>query len=268
MCNFAHLDVLPRADEGTDMSTYENKLLLETREGAGTSYQDSVQGYGRGTRFGELVVSPLSDEFHALEGKLFTATTVLTTGATGVAGHAAPVLFEDVKPYLYVKNNNAAGSGIKMSLRHICLRYTAIGAGGTLPRWWTGVEPSGTNRYTSGGTQITALPNARGGSTNTSNAVIYQGAVVAPAASTNMRKIKGGQIRPVIPVIYDEINFNFGTRAGAGSPSVLSGTLVAAQTIEHPPVILDPGDQFLLSLWRASQSGADSLEMDMSWIER
>lgn len=250
------------------MTTYENKLLLETREDAGTVYQESVQGYARGTRFGEQVVAVLSDEFHSLEGKCFTATTVLTTGATGTAGHPAPVAFEDVKPYLYVKNNNAAGSRIKMQLRHLCLRYTVIGAGGTLPRWWSGVEPSGTNRYTSGGTQITALPNSRGGSSNTSNAVIFQGAVVAAAATANMRRIKGGQIRPVIPVIYDELNFNFGTRAGAGAPSVLSGTLVAAQTIEHPSVILDPGDQFLLSLWRASQSGADSLELDMSWIER
>ena len=35
------------------MSTYENKLLLETREAAPTTFQDSVQGYARGTRFGD-----------------------------------------------------------------------------------------------------------------------------------------------------------------------------------------------------------------------
>lgn len=249
------------------MSDYETKLKLETRETSPTKYVDSVQGYMRGTRFGEGVFSPLNADFHAMEGAYFTATTVLTTAATGVAGHAAPVLFEDVKPYLYVKNNNTVASGIKMTLKALCLRYTAIGAGGTLPRWWSCVEPSGTNRYTSGGTQITALVNARGGSSVASNAVIYQGAIVAPAASTNVRKFKGGQIRPVIPVIYDELNFNFG---GAANPSaqILSGTLVAQQTIAHPPVVLDPGDQFLLSLWRVSQSGADSLELDMGWIER
>lgn len=249
------------------MTTYENKLLLETREITPTQFLDSVQGYARGDRFGELVTQPVNADFNAMEGSYYTATTVLTTGATGTAGHPAPVLFEDIKPYLYVKNNNSVASKIKMTLKTLCLRYTAIGAGGTLPRWWSCVEPSGTNRYTSGGTLISALVNARGGSTNTSNAVIYQGAVVAPAASTNVRKIKGGQIRPVIPVIYDELNFNFG---GAANPSaqILSGTLVAQQTIAHPPVILDPGDQFLLSLWRASQSGADSLELDMGWIER
>jgi len=250
------------------MSTYDNKLLLETRETDPTSFVDSNQGYARGTRFGEQVVAPVSPDFHAMEGALFSATTVLTTGATGVAGHAAPVLFEGVKPYLYVKNNAAVGSRVKMTLKRICLRYTAIGAGGTLPRWWTCVEPSGTNRYTSGGTQITALPNARGGSSELSNAVIFHGAVVAPVASANVRILKGGQIRPVIPVIYDEVNFRFGDDGSAGAPSILSGTLVAQQTIMHDSVILDPGDQFLLSLWRVSQSGADSLEVDMSWIER
>jgi len=250
------------------MTTYENKLLLETREAAPTTFQDSVQGYARGTRFGEQAVQPTDLDYHAMEGYHFSATTVLTTGATGVAGHPAPIIFEDIKPYLYVKNNNAQGSGIKMVLKRICLRWTVVGAGGTLQRFWTGLEPSGTNRYTSGGTQITALPNARGGKTNTSNAVIYQGAVVAPAASTNLRKLKGGQVRPVIPVIYDELNFRFGDDSSPGAPSVLSGTLVAQQTIAHDPVILDPGDQFLLSLWRVSQSGADSLEADLGWIER
>lgn len=249
------------------MPTYENALLLQTRETSAPTYPDAVYSYARGNRLGEQIVQTISADFHAMEGTYFTGTTVLTTGATGVAGHAAPVLFEDVKPYLYVKNNNAAGSGIKMVLDYLCLRWTAVGAGGTLPRWWSCVEPSGTNRYTSGGTQITALVNARGGSTKTSNAVIYQGAVVAPAASTNVRKIKGGQIRPVIPVIYDELNFNFGT-AGNPSSGTLSGTLVAQQTIAHPSVVLDPGDQFLLSLWRVSQSGADSLEADLGWVER
>jgi hypothetical protein len=246
--------------------TYENKLLLETREAAPTTFVDSVQGYARGLKNGEQVAATLGIDVHSLEGRRFTATTVLTTGATGVAGHPAPVIFEDVKPYLYVKNNNTVASGIKMHLDRITLRYTAIGAGGTLPRWWSAIEPNGTNRYTSGGTQITALPNTRGGSSVTSNAVIYQGAVVAPAASTNVRKIKGGQIRPVIPVIYDEVNFAFGVKVG--QYGVLSGTLVATQTIPHPAVTLDPGDQFLLSLWRASQSGADSLELDMDWVER
>lgn len=246
---------------------FENKLLLQTQEQNPTLFLDSVQGYARGTRFGEQVMAPLNADYHALEGSYFTATTVLTTGATGVAGHPAPVLFEDVKPYVYIKNNNTVASGIKMTLKQLCLRYTAIGAGGTLPRWWSALEPNGTNRYTSGGTQITALVNTRGGSSKTSNAVIFHGAVVAPAASANVRKYKGGQIRPVIPVIYDELNFNFG-QGVSPSTGVLSGVLAVTQTIAHFPIVLDPGDQFLLSLWRVSQSGADSLELDLGWIER
>lgn len=250
------------------MPTNETAVLLQAREAIGTpTYPDGTYGYARGNRFGEQVVNTLQQDFHAMEGRLFSATTVLTTGATGTAGHAAPVLFEDVKPYLYFKNNNTVASGVKITLKAICLRYTVIGSGGTLPRWWTAVEPNGTNRYTSGGTQLSALVNARGGSSNTSNALIYQGAVVATAASTNVRKIKGGQIRPVIPVIYDELNFNFGQSANS-SFGTLSGTNVAEQTIAHPSVVLDPGDQFLLSLYRVSQSGADSLEADMVWEER
>lgn len=251
------------------MSTYENKILLDAREANAVKTADGGgYAYGRGTTFGEQAVAPLSPDFHALEGKYFSATTVPTTGATGVAGHAAPVAYIDTKPFLVFQNNNTLGSGVKIILKRLQLRWTAVGAGGTLPRYFTALDPV-TNRYTSGGTEITLKVNAHGGSSTSSNAKIYHGAVVAPAASASQRVLKTGQIRPVVPVIYDELNFRFGDNDGAaGAPSVLSGTLVASQTIHHDPVVLNPQDTFLLHLWRASQSGADSYEIDLGWIER
>lgn len=250
------------------MTTYDNRILLGAREQSPVRTTDGAgEGLARGTMWGELATAPLSPDFHAVEGKYFTATTVPTTGATGVAGHPAPVAFIDTKPLVVFQNNNPVGSGIKITLKRLQLRWTAIGAGGTLPRFFTALDPT-TNRYTSGGTEITAKVNARGGSAVASNAKIYHGAVVAPAASANQRILKTGQIRPVIPVIYDELTLRFGDDTSPGVPAVLSGTLVAQQVVQHDPVVLDPQDTFLLHLWRASQSGADSYEVDIGWVER
>lgn len=250
------------------MTTYENRILLNTREQSPIRTADGAgDALARGTMFGEQAVAPLNPDFHAVEGKYFSATTVPSTGATGVAGHPAPVAYIDTKPLVVFQNNNPVGSGIKITLKRLQLRWTAVGAGGTLPRFFTALDPT-TNRYTSGGTEITLKPNARGGSSGSSNAKIYHGAVVAPAASASQRILKTGQIRPVVPVIYDELTFVFGHEASPGMPAVLSGTLVAQQVIQHDPVVLDPQDTFLLHLWRASQSGADSYELDLGWIER
>lgn len=249
------------------MSTYENRLLLGVREQSPIKSADAGgDALARGTRYGEQVVAPLSADFHAQEGKFFSATTVPTTGATGVAGHAAPVAYIDTKPLVVIQNNAPLGSNVTITLKRLMVRWTAVGAGGTLPRFWTALDPT-TNRYTSGGTEIALKVNGRGGSANTSNAKIYHGAVVAPAASANQRVLKTGQIRPVVPVIYDELTFLFGQDA-PGVPAVLSGTLVAQSFVHHDPVVLDPQDTFLLHFWRASQSGADSYEVDLGWIER
>jgi len=249
------------------MSTYENQILLDTRETSPVITTDGAgSSYARGTRFGEQVVAPLTPDFHTMEGRYFRASTILTTSATGTAGHPAPVVFEGIKPIVHIRNNNTAG-GKRITLKRLTLRYTAIGAGGTLPRWWTCLEPSGTNRYTSGGTQLTPV-NRRGGQSETSNALIYVGAVVAPVASANVRQLDGGQQRPVVPVIHDEITWRFGDEDSAGGGVVISGVLAVNLTINHGPVVLDPGDTFLLNLWRVSQSGADSVEAHIGYVER
>ncbi len=249
------------------MGTYENKLLLETHETNPALYLDgSGFGYGRGTKNGELVVQPVNGYVSARQGRRFGAITVPTTAAAGVAGHPAPVLFEGVKPFLYFNNNYAAATKKQCELARLRLQYTAIGAGGTLPRYHMELEPAGTNRYTSGGTQITPA-GVNSDVSDLSSVVLFHGAVVAPVASANVRRIQTGQIRPVIPVIFDDVTFVFGDQP-AVAPSILSGTAVASQVIKVPPVIVGPQASFLLHLWRVSQSGADSLEVTMEWDER
>lgn len=247
----------------------DDRILLETRQVSPTRNGEGILGIQQGTPFSEAYVKVVDAYHYATRGNYFTATTVPTDAATGVAGHAAPVAYIDTKPYLTFKNTNTSSSGIRAHLDYVRLRYTAIGAGGTLPRYWTATDGEGVSRYSSGGTEITLKPNANTASTAASTCTIFHGAVVSPAASAAQRVIQTGQIRPVIPVIYDEVIFAFGQGAMRGAPSILSGTLVATQVIPHPPVVLGPnGTTFLLHLWRASQSGADSYEVDLGWWER
>ena len=248
----------------------DDRLLLETRQAHQTrNTSEGVSGIAQGTPFSEQYVMPVDRNTVAQRGNYFTATTVPTTGATGVAGHAAPVAYIDTKGLVLFKNTNTSVSGIRCQLDYLRLRWTAVGAGGTLPRYFTATDGEGVNRYTSGGTEITLKTNANTASTTASSTTILHGALVTTAASAAQRVIQTGQIRPVIPVIYDEVIFTFGGPMATPMTSVLSGTLVATQVIPHPPVILGPnGCTFLLHLWRASQSGADSYEIDLGWIER
>jgi len=246
----------------------DDRVLLETRRTLSAKSSEGVSHIAEGNDYGEQFVVPMDPCALSLRGCYYTATTVPTTAATGVAGHPAPVAYIDTKPFLYVKNNQSVDSRIRMRLDYLSVRATAIGAGGTLPRFWMARDAAGTNRYTSGGTELALKVNANGDVAAASSASIFHGAVVAPAASSSQKVIKTGQIRPVIEVIYDEVIFTFGRIGQAPAPSVLSGTLVSTQTIACPPVIICPQETFLLHFWRASQSGANSYEVDMGWVER
>lgn len=248
------------------MSQFDALQQLDTRE---TNWVTTNDGGGaaiqRGDKFGASAVQPVNGYVSARAGRRYNAITVPTTGATGVAGHPAPVLFEGIKPAVYFNNNNTVASKRQMELKRIRLQYVAIGAGGTLPRYH--MELDTVSRYTSGGTQITPA-GVNSDIADLSLAVIFHGAIVAPVAGANVRRIQSGQIRPVVPVIFDELQFVFGDEHPMQVPSVLSGTLAASQVIKCPPVIVGPQASFLLHLWRASQSGADSYEVQLEWEER
>lgn len=201
----------------------------------------------------------------ALEGSHFIARN--PTPGTGIIGHAAPTTLDDTKPLLLIKNSAALNSGINIILDYIRLRLTTAGTASTNVRFDMKVD--NINRYTSGGTTLVPQ-NVNMGSIIQSVAFgsIYYGAITAPAVGNNVRTLDGMEFRPVIGVVGDTYTLNFGGSSAPPVALITSGTTICHATVNFHPVVIGPGQSFLLHQWSASQSGAITFEPTVSWFER
>lgn len=199
----------------------------------------------------------------AIEGSHFIARN--PTPGTGIVGHAAPTTLDDTKPLLVIKNNAAVSSGINIILDYIRLRLTTAGTASTNVRF--DIKTDTINRYTSGGTALSPV-NVNTNSVIASNALVYYGAITAPAVGSNVRVMDGIEFRPVIGVVGDHYTLTFGSPDHPATALITSGTAICHAVANFHPVILGPGQTFLLHQWSASQSGAITFEPTVSWIER
>ena len=199
----------------------------------------------------------------ALEGSHFVARN--PTPGTGIIGHAAPTTLDDTKPLLHIKNTAAVNSGVVIILDYIRLRLTTAGTASTNVRFDMKVDTVA--RYTSGGSAL--VPTGVNLNSNAASvAQVYYGAVIAPAAGANIRVLDGVEARPVIGVVGDMYTLNFGGPTHHATALITSGTAICHATYNFHPVIIGPGQTFLLHQWSASQSGAITFEPTVSWIER
>lgn len=225
---------------------------LPNRKADGNTFTEGP----RSSQYGEAYVQPFGPRIAADEGTYFIARN--PTPGTGVAGHAAPVTHDTQKPFILIKNISA---NERVYLDFIKLLVTAAGTGGTLNYATHSVDQSRT--HSSGGSDLTVVRTNLAESNNSPFAIAKLGAVVPGEANTSAARIIAHQrVRTVIPVVGDEVLFNFGGEiVGAGMP--LEGTTELQRVIRCPPVILQPGDSYHLVLWRASQSGAASYEVEI-----
>lgn len=240
------------------MSQKIQRILPAPRLPDGTVNTES----NRATGYGEsvVVVVPSKMAFLADEGSYFC--TLNPTPGTGIAGHAAPTTFDNTKPFVMIKNNDTVG-GKSIYLDYIKLTETVAGAGGTL-NYATHVLDAGAG-YSSGGSTLTPVsPNLNvNGQTI---AQVYAGAVVATAGGSQ-RVVTSQRRRTIIPVVGDVCIFDFGGQASSsGMPT--EGVTELERIFKCPPVIIAPQGFYKLVLWRGSQSGADSLEVEIGHWER
>ena len=182
------------------------------------------------------------------------------TPGTGVAGHAAPTTFDNTKPFIMLQ----AGPEKRAYLDFIKLVVTAAGTAGTLNYATHVLDPDAS--YTSGGGDLTTV-NPNGDLANQSGLLLAKiGAAVATAGG-NERVVAHQRARTVIPVVGDVLLFKFGSEPQV-SGMVLEGTTELERIIHCPPVILAPSMFYKLVLWRASQSGAASYEVEIGLWER
>lgn len=219
----------------------------------------------RSTRYGEIMTVPLHQKMYGLieDGTYFIATN--PTMGTGIAGIAASTSYDAAEHLLLLRNTSTSK---RLYLDFIDIVCTAAGAAGTTTGF-TMVLDTGTTRYTSGGSTITPVnPNME--TNESAECTLKFGALVTTAASADVRPLGDFLVRTVIKVVGDSYRFTFGDSnaswqcAGAS----LDGTTSAKVTIPCPGVVLGETDQFLLSDWAASQSGASSYQLRMGfWLK-
>ena len=239
------------------MATYRN------RPNAGLTDNSNGGPPTRSSWYGDAYVHNMAAGNNGLgdEGSYFAAANA--TLATGIAGHAAPVVADtDTKPLLHLFN----GGQRHIVLDHLFLEVTAAGTAGTLHYTVIYTDNNGASSRTSGGTAITPVSTRSDGPFST-GATVYFGAVVA--APTNSRKVGQQIVREVIPVVQDTIMMVFGAQPSAAH----SGLTTAATATNHlvqffAPIVIAPGGNVGIAQIRPSQSAASSYQFELGYYER
>lgn len=196
----------------------------------------------------------------AVEGSRFVS--INPTAGTGILGHAAPTTFDETKAYLYVYN-----SGTKnVILVNLRLIDTAVSVGGTRIQFNQTLDVG--NKFVSGGTALTTN-NTNGGVTTGTSATTTAGAVILGTA-TAQRRLLGNQVvkGANIDVVWDQIEFVFGSTGGSQGGVVTPTTTAQWFTVQCPAVSIPPGWGWALYQWAASQSTGPTYEVILDTIQR
>lgn len=241
--------------------------MSETRRVAGVAAElspnavnESQETNLRTTKLGDLFTQPLGKPRAglAVEGAYFVA--VNATPGTGLAGIAAANGYDATEALAYIRNNGTKN----IVLDFIKLQTTVAGTNGTDVRFDCHVDSVA--RYTSGGTELSPKNVKMNGAG--SGAQIYVGALVTPAAGADVVRVGGGELRSVITVVGDQYVFDFGGDPAQGTGAPANGLLAAVIKTAVAPIVLTPGDSFLLAVNAASQTVGSSYEVEIGYFER
>ena len=201
------------------------------------------------------------DYYFADEGSFFMCTNA--TLATGIAGHAAPVVADtDTKALLHVYNGGTKNI-IPVFLQ---MEVTAAGTAGTLHYSVVYVDNKGSTALSSGGTAITPVNTNSAGSSATGATVTFGACVLA---MTSSKKVYQMIVREVIPVVQDTMFIRFAAPNGEAHSSLTTAGTATCHTVQHvPPVVIAPGGNFNFAQIRPSQSAAASYQFNFGYIER
>jgi hypothetical protein len=229
---------------------------------------DAAQVQSRFGSRGENYVFELGTPLDNLadEGSYYKA--VNPTPGTGIA-QAVQVSFLATNGLLTIRNGDTV-NGKRIYLDYLRLINTVVPATATRSEALIAID-TGTVRYSSGGSQITALHNANMDSPRTSIAVVHFGALTLAAETANVRRLSRLQLRAAIPVQFEEYLILFGRAADGGGFNTLGGATAQRQVVDAGPVVLGPNSNHsaIVHLWHPGNAvTAASWEFELAWYER
>lgn len=229
-----------------------------------TAIVDTTQAQQRSGRYGELFDLPVGSGLYSIcdEGQYYRAMEQVPGTARAAAITTA---FSATAALITLQNNDTAG-GKRIYLDYLRLICTTVPATATSMQLAVAIDT--TNRYSSGGTALTPVnPNSDIAAAG-SIAVVHYGAVVAAAASGNVRYLSRIVARAVIPVVDDEFFINFGSQDTPNS-GALNGSAPTRFGIPAGPVEVGPTGTILVHYWvPANATTAGQFELEMGWWER
>lgn len=235
------------------------KRALPTRE----NDSSTVANPNRAGAYRESYTLPLGggDYMFADEGSFYHASNA--TLATGIAGHAAPVVADGVTKALLHLYNNGDKNIIPC---YLFMEITAAGTAGTLHYTTIYTDDAGATARASGGTAITPV-NAKSDGSDTTGAVLYFGAVVTAMATP--KKVGQQIVREVIPVVQDTTLMRFGSPSGHPHSGLTTAATATCHVVQDfAPIVIGPGGNLNISQIRPSQSAASSYQFSFGYIER
>lgn len=217
-------------------------------------------------RYDELYVVPVMRKQHifADEGSYFTCNNA----QSGLATAAAPTAFSATNPFLVIANIDSPSNSTPKRIYLDFCRLVATAAGTAGASVQAGITIDNGNRYSSGGTEITAAivsPNMDGPA-RSSIAKVYAGNITATAATLSARTVTGQvALKGAIPVAGDNYILNFG---GVEAVMMIATATLTWSSQPIVPIIIGPNQSALIHLWLPSQSAASSYAPEISWWER
>ena len=202
---------------------------------------------GRHTNYGDVFIVAVGTGHGNLadEGSYFTFMT--PTPGTGIIDGVVTTLVETT-PNILIYN----GSNKRLVLDYLRLQVTVAPVGGTRVQFTTTIDDG--NRYTSGGTAMTVNNVNMDSAVASAGVSAYKGAITATAASASRRYHAHTIFRwGTIGIVGDVYELFFGT---PGTATITPAATVATFSANVPPLVIGPGDSFVMVQWEASQSTA------------
>lgn len=195
-------------------------------------------------------------------GTYFTATN--PTPGTGIAFAVTTGYSATAGAFMCFKNNSTAAQNKIVVLDYIKLITTVVPASANSASFAFVLDTPSSNRWTSGGTAITPV-NPNGNDSSASLVQLYAGALTTAAAGLSARIVARGNLRGVIPTVYDEYVIDFGgSMGGSVASAAASGRIV----VNAPPIVISPQSFGLLHLWFPSNATTPgTFEFETGWAE-
>lgn len=210
------------------------------------------------------------------EGSYFVATT--PTPGTGIAEFSASTSFSDTRAFIVVQNADQAANAQsrRLYLDYIKLMMTGTAPAGTTVQHFAAKRSTISREPTTAANKTLLTPvnmASASGRASIARPMCYSvaAAMAVPASDPKDPVIGRCSIPTSLGITGDEYILKFGGEDLGATPGLTAVRATAAARLVGvmPPVVLEPGEWFVLHRWWPTEAtNFPTYEIEMAWWER